>query len=261
MAVEFKILPCLAQFPLENPSVDVEDEVYRVLFSWRDCDDCTNKGVCMAIGCPWKRRAHLGHYLQFYFKITGWNTPTDLSERRYALRDHRDLLDIVRLIKNKPKTRRRELMEDHFSIYGQPQPALADQKRAFDLAITVITMISCTECNPHYQLLDPILAPVHWDDEISAREFVNSNLPIAMERSQPYSKSRTAPKLSVGALDRVGITLCGTDDLRKHLLYDADAKTVHIFHFVGFLEEQLRQTCSNTTISQLVHRPLFSTPS
>jgi hypothetical protein len=45
------------------------------------------------------------------------------------------------------------------------------------------------------------------------------------------------------------------------LLYDADAKTVHIFHFVGFLEEQLRQTCSNTTISQLVHRPLFSTPS
>jgi len=258
MAAEFKILPCLAQFPLENLSVGVEDEVCRVLFGWRDCADCTNKGGCMATGCPWVRRTQLGHYLQFYFETTKWSTPTDLSERRWALRDHYDLLSIVRLIKDQPSRRRRELMEAHFSTYGDPQPALADQKRAFDLAITVITMISCSECNPHYR--NPMLAPVHWDDGTSACEFVRSRLPIGTDRGEPGNISRTASKLSVGALDRMGVTVYRTDDLRKHLLYDAEAKTVHIFHFVSFLEEQLQQTCSNPIVSQSVHLHLFLAP-
>jgi len=258
MAAEFKILPCMAQFPLENPSVDMKDEVYRGLFGWRDCADCNNKGDCVATGCPWIRRARLDHYLQFYFETTRWSTPTDLSERRWALRDHHDLLGIVRLVKDQPRRRRRELIEDHFSTYGHPQPALADQKRAFDLAITVITMIYCSECNPRYQ--HPTLDPAYWNDGISACEFVKSRLPIVTERGQSSDISRTASRPSVGALDRVGVTVYGTDDLRKHLLYNTEAKAVYVFHFVGFLEEQLRQSCSNTTVSRSVRLSLFLIP-
>jgi hypothetical protein len=257
MSASFKILPCLAQFPLGDPPVDVENEVCRALFGWRDCAECTNQNSCTAIECPWKRKTYLSHYLQFYFETTGWSTPTDLSEQRYALGSHHDLLNIVRLINDKPECRRRKLMIDHFSTYGHPQPALADQKRAFDLAITIIAMIACSECNPYYRRLDPMLAPADWDEEASACEFVKSKMTMATDGNQPSGMPRMMPSLSVGAVEQAGITIRGTDDLRRHLLYDPGAKTLHIFHFASYLEEQLRRTCPETTISQSVYCPML----
>lgn len=257
MAAEFRILPCLAQFPLADPPATVENEVCQALFGWRDCVECTNKGGCMVIGCPWKRKAQLSHYLQFYFDTTGWSTPTDLSEQRYALGSHHDLLAIIRLINDKPNHPRRKLMVDHFSAYGYPQPALADQKRAFDLAITLIAMISCSECNPYCRRLDPMLAPVDWDEGDSAYEFVKSKISMATECSQPSSMPQTMPRLSVSKIQKAGIELHGTENLRRHLLYDPEAKTLQIFHFASFLEEQLRQMSLDTTTSQSVYHPIL----
>jgi hypothetical protein len=254
MAAEFKILPCLAQFPLGDPSADVKDEVCRALFGWYDCSGCMNQGSCTEFGCPWKRRAYLSHYLRFYLDITAWSTPADLSEQRYALRSHQDLLSIIRLIKDNPNSLRKELMGEHFSTYGHPQPALTDQKRAFNLAITIIVMIPCSEYNPYYRhrMLDPMLAPASWDDDVSACEFVKSKIPTAAASGQFCGISRTVPRLSVGVLEHAGIKLIGTDDLRQHLLYDPVEKTLQIFHFASFLEELLHRDYLHATMNLLV---------
>jgi hypothetical protein len=161
MTTTLKVLPCSAQFPLGDPTEHEQNEIFRVVFDWRDCTHCANQGICSAVECSWKRKSRLVQYLQFYNNITAWSTPADLNEHRYALSSHKDLLDIVRIIKENPERPRRELMREHFSTYGPPQPAVMDQRRAFDLAMTVIGMIPCSAKNPYYGRLDPMRAPIY----------------------------------------------------------------------------------------------------
>jgi hypothetical protein len=68
--------------------------------------------------------------------------------------------------------------------------------------------------------------------------------------------AQAIPNLSVGILEECGLAVLGTDDLRRHLFYDSDAETVQVFHFAGFLEENLNRACMLGDSRMLVYHPI-----
>jgi hypothetical protein len=186
----------------------------------------------------------LDQFLRFFKATTSWSMPEEIFGGQAALRNHKDLLDIVRLLKYRPNDTRAILAEEHFASYGDAQPESIDQHRAFNLAVRVMTMVQCSVESSSRVPWRGGYKPVVWHDDESLRTLMES----AFRRKDPPSlgdvhefsiKSRLAAK----TLKTVhGLKFQGTNDLRRHLLLDPETKTIHIFHYNSLLKEHLLET-------------------
>ncbi|KAK0382497.1 hypothetical protein CLIM01_00154 [Colletotrichum limetticola] len=182
----------------------------------------------------------LGPYFQYYREITASYVSVAFPPYEIqALRSHDDLLDIIKLIKSNPEATRTDLTTTHFSgRQNGGKTVQKDENIAFNLAVGVILMISCS-----YERQPGRLGTSTWKDEQSVRELVSTMFP-ARERPDIVEAQRFSPiksTLTATKLKRVArLSFQGTDDLRNHLRLDPETGVVELYHHTAFLKECLK---------------------
>ncbi|KIN02949.1 hypothetical protein OIDMADRAFT_71173, partial [Oidiodendron maius Zn] len=227
-------------WPLKGASDCQFKKLCHVLWEWDICDGCKIDQSCLSIRCPWQKRSlKLQPFFRLYQKITASYMPEMHTTSNYALRTHEDLFEIIQTLKQNPTTPRANLTATHFARRGyNSQPHLADQNRAFDLAVRAMTTVDCSIEN---QSGSDVLV---WEDDKSFQELVRSigstkYCPVLAddeERSLDPKEQLSAIRLKKGA----HIKFRGTDDIKNHLRLEGE--TVEIFHHTSILKEHLRLT-------------------
>lgn len=114
-----------------------------------------------------------------------------------------------------------------------------------DLVMRVSFMIGCGVPEHSIDVLELGGGQKPWPEQASLQEFIDETFGLfetdpngsaKQSNAKDFEKKLTARLLKTKA----GLTLRPTDDLRNHLLLDRDNNTVEIFHYAGFLKEQLR---------------------
>jgi hypothetical protein len=210
------------------------------LWDWDLCIGCKNGQRCVSSQCPWKEKSpKLQPFFRFYQEITASYIPEMHTTSNYALRTHKDLFDIIQTLKQNRNTPRSSLTTELFARRGEKsQPYIADQNRAFDLAVRIMTTVcSSIENQPGYDTLV-------WHSDKTFQDFVGSigglkyhPALVSNDEWSPNPKEQlTAARLKKFA----HLRFRGTDDLKNHLRLEE--RTVEIFYHTSFLKEHLRAT-------------------
>lgn len=229
-----------SSYPLRTTSDEDIQKLCQVLWDWKDCT-CQKGKPCRPLDCPWKRRYRLQKYFGFYRRTTADYVPSMLKSKDfYALRNHQDLRNIVKHLRNAPRTPRFELMSD---IFGEKQrgrtvPDVKDQHRAMNLATRVLFLIHCTSEVPVSGDLEMGAQSIVWADQATLYEYLDEAFPLS--GMDEKAQKGIFGELSARRLVKVaGLQLQPTDDLREHLYVDEKAGTVKIFDQIVFLKECL----------------------
>jgi hypothetical protein len=231
--------------PLEGASEGQLKKLCQVLWDWDLCNRCQGGQPCGSAHCTWKRRStKLQPFFQFYQEITSSYVPEMLTISHHALRNHEDLFDIIRTLKQNRNVPRSTLTENHFCSRGKDsKPHIADQNRAFNLAMRIMTTVCCSAENQISSRFELGSEPIVWRDDKSFLEFMGSIPPGGDHTTLNGSdgslleikKQLTAARLSKTA----HLRFWGTDDLKNHLRLDQTTGIVEIYLHTSILKEHL----------------------
>jgi hypothetical protein len=254
-------------FPLQLTTTGDLKVLCQVLWSWELCDACLDatpkapprRGVAPC-SCPWGQRAErLEPFFDFYRRTTRPYVPDFFGENGQAIRNHQDLRDIIKVIKQQGVEQSREsCMREYFCLRAEGKESSvpgSDQNRAFELAARIMTMtsLSCDngrESSPSEANWDveekQVDAPQTWPevDTLSAtmHELFVSRIHPSLQSSDSQS-SVIRQNLTATNLKRIAaLRIEGTDNLRDHLDLNTTTGVVQIFHHTSFLKEHLLAT-------------------
>lgn len=225
------------RFPLRDIPQNILDDICRGLWGWTDCLKCINKGHCPKSQCPWATRSSLNSFRTFYRELTFRHTPEDWYGSLPALKSHADLLELVGFIQDHPCSPRKELVARYYNRGESLQLTGANRCQAFDLALSILSMIPYAERNRHLDQ-SSIVAPETWRDHQSACDAIEKAI-VPGTLLNKREMCVVAQGLSATKLLECGLSISGTDDLRQHLEYDAGTRSVYVFHHAGFLRGHL----------------------
>lgn len=205
---------------------------------------CKKDETCTSTRCPWRRASRLKWFFDFYKDVTSSYVPELLPGSAPALRNHQDVFDIIRLFRAHPSTKRSELTEQYFSKRDKPPPP-ADQHRAFNLAVQIMSTVKCSADNQPSGLLELGTQPIQWHSDNSLVDFMakvfpqndTGNLHVRDDsgKIRDLKSILTAKRLKKAA----SLRFQGTDDLRNHLKMDIKDGVVEVFHCTSVLKEHL----------------------
>ena len=237
-------------YPLEALGEDEVDWLCKVLWSWPVCDTCAQgQGPpCSTAQCPWKRKARLSFFIDYYRAITSLYIPT-LSSRVPALVQHEDLFAIIEALVSKHNLPRKQLAREHFAPQGlsSQQPSSDDQSRAIGIAVATVAMINCSIDRHTLGLIDFKSKPVPWPQDKSFTQFLESVFPTrehpSLDEDLPVDPNSIKARLSAKSLKKVAnAKFVGTPDLRHHMRINQKNGEVEIFHHTSLLKEILIAT-------------------
>lgn len=243
------IVSLQSAYPLEKVDDGDLKNLCRALWGWRLCTSCQNEQACNSAECAWNRSPIFASYFSFYATITSAYVPDLLCGIQPALRSHQDVVDVIRLIKDRPNEPRTQLTHQYFSQRSSELPSTVDQHRAFNIAVKTMTMINCSAEQQPSNVLDLGIElgtqPLPWHDNTSFSTFVSRAFPKAMigdlhilddaGNSRDIKSAITARRLRKFAR----LSFRGTEDLRNHLRLDAKNGVVEIYHYTSVLKEHL----------------------
>ncbi|PKK48789.1 hypothetical protein CI102_5582, partial [Trichoderma harzianum] len=232
--------------------VDLYDAQFQTLcqtiWGWTPCSLCSIARPCVGEDCPHRRLLRLEPFFQFYKEVAGSYVPESLiPDDPRALSCHQDLIDIIRLLQEKPSLPRMQLTREFFSArksVEKEQPPLADQHRAFNLAMRVLVMVGCRIEHQGGGLLEFGTDPCIWRSDQSPLDFTATVFPVR-EHPSLNDENQASPdiktELSAVKLKQIaGLKFEGTAELREHLKLDQKTGVVEIYHFTSVLKEHLR---------------------
>lgn len=133
-------------YPLKHVTDQDLQNLVVVLWNWELCENCKvrpGQQPCSPQTCPAVRWSRLKLFFDYYRKVTAGYVPDMVVGVPPALQSHTDLMAIIRQLKDNPDKTRSELTVICFSNQSDDQiPIPADQNRALDLALRVMTMIT-----------------------------------------------------------------------------------------------------------------------
>ncbi|KAK2009126.1 hypothetical protein LZ32DRAFT_565398 [Colletotrichum eremochloae] len=235
----------IVTFPLAVPLTDVEkQELTRILWQWPLCHGCNFGQPCASTTCPWKRLHRLEPFFQFYSFYTSSYAPDFMGENAPALKSHRELFGILKLLKQNPTVDRQSLTTDHFSsVEDCIRPLDSDQHRAFNLAMRILTMTPCSSENQSVDMIESGSNPMEWRHNESVSQYLSAAFkmrdhPTLNEKDENGKDIKT--QLTASNLQKIaGLTFVGTDNLRDHLRLNHASGVVEIFHHTTVLKEHL----------------------
>lgn len=135
-------------------------------------------------------------------------------------------------------------MEEYFSLRGEDsQPEETDMHRAFNLALKVITMVTCSGENQPGDLFDAGSEPAEWRNSDTLSQFIESAFPI---RDHPTLNENDVAGIDIKSqlkavrLQNIaGLKFRGTDNLRDHLRMNQETGVVELYHHTSVLKEHL----------------------
>jgi hypothetical protein len=130
------------------------------------------------------------------------------------------------------------------SISGHNVPVTTDQARAFNIAAQVLFMVNCTPFQDVYDSTEHSYVPFSWRREASASRLITEAFPTTehsyFDNDGSAKGADVLSMLAAKHLQKAGLHLEATDDLRAHLSLDSKRGTVRIFHRTSILKETLR---------------------
>lgn len=185
-----------------------------------------------------------------------------------ALGCHEDLLHIITLIKDHPVSTKKQLMTQHFTTLGGSTarvPAVSDQDRAFNLAVSILLYINCGVPGGCADILEDSAESFPWNLGLSvtsliAEAFQKDTGMIHGPRRVETIEACVASGLTARLLkERAGLRFEATDDLRSHLKLDPRTRTVYVFDCTAVLEEMLSGSQNVLQHSTLPRGLIFET--
>ncbi|KAF2184553.1 hypothetical protein K469DRAFT_633278 [Zopfia rhizophila CBS 207.26] len=255
-------------YPLHGVTDAQLQRLASVLWDWKLCGKCDRRPKCTQKHCPWTRTKKLGRFWDRYKEITEAYVP-ELSIEPPAMSTHEDLIEIIHLLKRKSSIPQAQLTSEFFASRKDQEgrlPARADQDRAFSIAATVLTMVTCATSRQSPVLLEQSILPLSWRDEVTIGSFLYDTFPrvahpAIYEKDEQFRDPNITSALSATALGKTaGLRFEPTDDLRSHLKLDRGKGTVKIFHHTAVLKENLMASmdpsCDDYTRRGNIPRPL-----
>lgn len=161
-----------------------------------------------------------------------------VASNRSIFRNHKDLISVIRFLKERIDTPRSVLTEEHWQHYNAGnRPLREDYEHAFEVAIGIMTMVDCSAKFRSWSRCE--MSPttdVFWRNDHSAKQFMESLFPA---RNPP---PLVVQKLTAERLRKAGIKIRGTNDLADHFALDQESRVLLIFHHTSFLKRHLRAT-------------------
>ncbi|KAF2253935.1 hypothetical protein BU26DRAFT_419040, partial [Trematosphaeria pertusa] len=165
---------------------------------------------------------------------------------------HKDLFDVIELIKSNSNTSRSELTRAYFATRTDSRggvPDAFDQHRAFNLAVSVLCMVNCTVSNLSFDVPSSENVPCPWREELPFSQFISEAFPTS---DHPYfgtgeSMAKSADiAIAAKCLQKwARLRFEATSDLRNHLRLDQRKGVVQIFHHTSVLKENLLVSLEN----------------
>ncbi|KAK8098769.1 uncharacterized protein PG998_012010 [Apiospora kogelbergensis] len=174
MSAEFGVLPL--------QEVDIKDleSLCKILWGWWDCARCNGQNPCSGTpDCSWHRFKKLNPFFGHYRAVTKRYIPDFEEGCPPALRNHHDLRRMIGLIRNNPDTPLSHLIVQCFSVDGTAYtslPKAADQRRAFSLALHIISMVAMVVQDSDVDDLETALLPHVWADDLSPAQYLEAIL-------------------------------------------------------------------------------------
>lgn len=208
------------------------------LWSWKLCENCERGERCMMGDCPSTRSKRLKRFFDYYMELVASYAISESGDRP-TLSQHENILRIVLELKSKPRITRLELAEKLF--------ATADQEQAINLAVKIMTTISCSIQNLSCSLLEQGMSRIPWLNDVPFCQFIMDIFPTAehpdiSDDDLVFSLNMRAALRAKKLKKHAGLTFRPTNDLRSHLNLDRKNHVVEIYHHTAFLKEHLRLT-------------------
>ncbi|KAK4196873.1 hypothetical protein QBC40DRAFT_182508 [Triangularia verruculosa] len=237
-------------FPLQQVGTGDLQGLCQVLWDWYTCRDCEAGRPCKETRpCWWSTRSdRLQPFFDYYKNKTSRYVPEEFGDdsRKMALNSHQDLFKIIQWIRTWGQTYSSErfIREDIFCGRTKRGVCRADQDRAIDLALEVMAMINL-----------PSSADNADHEFIASRRSANIGkilrniFPIRVHPSLSEDP-RQAQAIQKGLeayilVNRGGLRLEKTDDLRQHLRLDEESRAVKVFPWSSVLKETLLSSLPN----------------
>jgi hypothetical protein len=240
----------ISPYPLRQVSEVEFSSVCQILWGWQVCGNCSVGQGCQSSTCITKRLARLTAFYAYYKRITGAYLPDLLPNTEPALRNHRDLAAVIQIIKSKSHLPRSQIVTDFFQDAPgtdsyQLLPSATDQSRAFDLAVKVMVMVTCSVETESQSLVELGNRLLPWRDHTSFTQFLSEVFPTA-NNPRLNDNDREAKDVSIKAalngqniVKTARLKLQPTDNLRNHLKLDVQKGTVDVYHFTSVMKEHL----------------------
>ncbi|KAF2104513.1 hypothetical protein NA57DRAFT_51334 [Rhizodiscina lignyota] len=151
-----------------------------VLWDWQLCRTCKANQQCESTQCPGQRFSRLESFFDYYKTISSAYIPEFLSGEKIALRTHQDVCDIIRTITSDILAPKAQLMDRYFAARENSQasmPPMADQHRAFNLAVRVMIMANCSTSSHDPGLVELGTQPTPWRADMSFKQFMEQSFP------------------------------------------------------------------------------------
>ena len=221
-------------------------ELYKTLWSWKFCIQCTAGGFCKAqtaSQCSSGRVRRLSRFTRYYtYQCKIYLEATAyLSER--TLKEHIDLWRIIEYLRENPDKTKRHLIQR----LTEPKAAETDQGLAIDLAVRIFALVNCYTQQRGISILEQGLHQVSWHHDVTfdkyidhafPHEFCDFSVSAGNELSLEACSKITAARLK----KNLGIKFRPTDDIASHLKLDRQTSTLEIFQHTAVLKEHLRVT-------------------
>ncbi|KAJ3535332.1 hypothetical protein NM208_g7172 [Fusarium decemcellulare] len=241
-------------YPLRDVSSEDLKGLAKALWNWNLCEPCRSQSEpgqlpCSPQPCPGMRWARMKPFFDYYTNITASYVPDIVAGTPSALSNHTDLFAIIRLFKENPDTKRSELTSTHFAARDGVAPTPDDQDRAFNLALRVMTMVTCCLDNRSIDTLEAGLQPIAWRDSMSWKQFLSTAFPVINlepNDSRDATSRRIDELVTARRLIKVArLRFVPTDELRNHLKLNRQDGTVELYHHAAFLKESLISSRTN----------------
>jgi hypothetical protein len=176
-------------------------------------------------------------FLSFYASITCnlSSQGNSITIDKSAFNSHDELLSAVDRLRADAAVTRAAFQDDAFQGVVKEE-----QERGAGVVSLVGFLTDCTTKDQHSEgyRIDKYL-PMKWESSETYLNFLGRAFPVYTSSFSHHFSGKS--KLKAWKLKkRYKLTLLPTSDLAQHLLYDSEARTIHIFHQVAFLKAQLR---------------------
>ena len=126
------------------------------------------------------------------YRELGAYSPDMISGHPPALRNHKDLLEIISCLKTHPDVPRTQLISQYFgarrlNTATETLPTLEDQERAFILAARVMISVACFSEDVEGNILELGTEHVPWRGEMSISQFLLAAFPLSNTFSLAHS--------------------------------------------------------------------------
>lgn len=210
----------------------------RAAWSWDVCESCHTPEGCADHQRPDTASRRLEPYWWHCKRMIG---PGPSSEE--------NLISLIASLReNAPTITRQSLREQVFPTAQEAVPPQLDQNAAIDAAVKILFMSNCSPIDHWSDRLETGMLRRPWRDNVVFASFIEDMLPPQQTHpvlSYPESLEYADFKSSIKATSLVkylGIRIQPTDDVRDHLYFDTRRRELRIFHFTGFLKQQLQLT-------------------